>query len=118
MTSNTEASDRRTARRTVATGPRFTISIVAEMIGVHQQTLRHYERLGLVQPRRGEGKNGIRYYSPDDVERLTQIKRLLEDLHVNLAGVEVILHMRQQLIEAQEQLERLRQDREIYEAEA
>jgi MerR family transcriptional regulator/heat shock protein HspR len=87
------------------TGPRFTISIVADMIGVHQQTLRHYERLGLVQPRRGEGKNGIRYYSPDDVERLTQIKRLLEDLHVNLAGVEVILHMNQRIAEFQREAE-------------
>jgi MerR family transcriptional regulator/heat shock protein HspR len=75
------------------------------MIGVHQQTLRHYERLGLVQPRRGEGKNGIRYYSPDDVERLTQIKRLLEDLHVNLAGVEVILHMNQRMAEYQRETE-------------
>ncbi|GAC1406817.1 MAG: hypothetical protein NVSMB65_21580 [Chloroflexota bacterium] len=90
-----------TRRATMPSGPRFTISIVADMIGVHQQTLRHYERLGLVQPRRGEGKNGIRYYSPDDVERLTQIKRLLEDLHVNLAGVEVILHMNQRMTEIQ-----------------
>jgi MerR family transcriptional regulator/heat shock protein HspR len=86
-------------------GPRFTISVVADMIGVHQQTLRHYERLGLVQPRRGEGKNGIRYYSPEDVERLTQIKRLLEDLHVNLAGVEVILHMNRRITEVQRQME-------------
>jgi MerR family transcriptional regulator/heat shock protein HspR len=87
------------------TGPRFTISIVASMIGVHQQTLRHYERLGLVQPRRGEGKNGIRYYSLTDVERLTQIKRLLEDLHVNLAGVEVILHMNERMTQIQREHE-------------
>jgi MerR family transcriptional regulator/heat shock protein HspR len=92
-------------RPRVPTGPRFTISIVAGMIGVHQQTLRHYERLGLVQPRRGEGKNGIRYYSPTDVERLTQIKRLLEDLHVNLAGVEVILHMNERMTEMQREME-------------
>jgi MerR family transcriptional regulator/heat shock protein HspR len=94
-----------TAQRGSPVGPRFTISVVADMIGVHQQTLRHYERLGLVQPRRGEGKNGIRYYSPADVDRLTQIKRLLEDLHVNLAGVEVILHMNQRMTEGQRQME-------------
>jgi MerR family transcriptional regulator/heat shock protein HspR len=104
-TTPTETEEKRAARR-AATGARFTISIVADMIGVHQQTLRHYERLGLVQPRRGEGKNGIRYYSPDDVERLTQIKRLLEDLHVNLAGVEVILHMNQRMTELQHEMDR------------
>lgn len=93
------------AHRDLPSGPRFTISVVADMIGVHQQTLRHYERLGLVQPRRGEGKNGIRYYSPSDVDRLTQIKRLLEDLHVDLAGVEVILHMNQRMTEGQRQME-------------
>jgi MerR family transcriptional regulator/heat shock protein HspR len=92
-------------RPRMPSGASFTISIVAGMIGVHQQTLRHYERLGLVQPRRGEGKNGIRYYSPTDVERLTQIKRLLEDLHVNLAGVEVILHMNERMTEMQRETE-------------
>jgi MerR family transcriptional regulator/heat shock protein HspR len=102
----------------IAGRARFTISVVAEMIGVHQQTLRHYERLGLVQPRRGEGKNGIRYYSPEDIERLTQIKRLLEDLHVNLAGVEVILHMNQRMAEKQRQMEeQMEEMRQYYERE-
>jgi MerR family transcriptional regulator/heat shock protein HspR len=112
-------------RPRMPSGPRFTISIVAGMIGVHQQTLRHYERLGLVQPRRGEGKNGIRYYSPTDVERLTQIKRLLEDLHVNLAGVEVILHMNERMTEMQRETEQriaaiaaeYEQEKERYERE-
>jgi MerR family transcriptional regulator/heat shock protein HspR len=128
MTSTTPQTDtdqQHGGRREAPTGARFTISIVADMIGVHQQTLRHYERLGLVQPRRGEGKNGIRYYSPDDVERLTQIKRLLEDLHVNLAGVEVILHMNQRMTELQREMERRlveqqvahAQERERYERE-
>ncbi len=105
---NAGASQAEEMRRRVsgiAGRARFTISVVADMIGVHQQTLRHYERLGLVQPRRGEGKNGIRYYSPEDIERLTQIKRLLEDLHVNLAGVEVILHMNQRMAEKQRHME-------------
>jgi MerR family transcriptional regulator, heat shock protein HspR len=73
----------------------FTISVAAEIVQVHQQTLRHYERLGLVEPTRGKGE--IRYYSPEDIERVQQIRRLVEELGVNLAGVEVILNMREQM---------------------
>lgn len=79
-----------TRRRT-----RFTISVAAELVNVHQQTLRHYERLGLVEPVRGKGE--IRYYSANDIERIQQIRRLVDELGVNLAGVEVILNMREQL---------------------
>jgi len=79
----------------------FTISVAAEIVQVHQQTLRHYERLGLVEPLRGKGE--IRYYSPEDIERVQQIRRLVEELGVNLAGVEVILNMR-------EEMARLRRD--------
>jgi MerR family transcriptional regulator/heat shock protein HspR len=82
----------------------FTISVAAEIVQVHQQTLRHYERLGLVEPARGKGE--IRYYSPEDIERVQQIRRLVEELGVNLAGVEVILNMR-------EQMERLRQEYQL-----
>ncbi len=74
---------------------RYTISVAAELVNVHQQTLRHYERLGLVEPLRGKGE--IRYYSPYDIERILQIRRLVEELGVNLAGVEVILNMRDQM---------------------
>jgi MerR family transcriptional regulator/heat shock protein HspR len=74
---------------------RYTISVAAELVNVHQQTLRHYERLGLVEPFRGKGE--IRYYSPQDIEKVQQIRRLIEDLGVNLAGVEVILNMREQM---------------------
>lgn len=81
----------------------FTISVAAEIVNVHQQTLRHYERLGLVEPLRGKGE--IRYYSPEDIERVQQIRRLVDELGVNLAGVEVILNMR-------DQMERLRLDAE------
>src|SRR5437588_12708302 len=73
----------------------FTISVAAEIVQVHQQTLRHYERLGLVEPIRGKGE--IRYYSTEDIERVQQIRRLVEELGVNLAGVEVILNMREQM---------------------
>src|SRR3954447_26785647 len=74
---------------------RYTISIAAELVNVHQQTLRHYERLGLIEPLRGKGE--IRYYSPDEIERIEQVRRVVDDLGVNLAGVEVILNMRDQL---------------------
>jgi MerR family transcriptional regulator/heat shock protein HspR len=73
----------------------FTISIAAEIVNVHQQTLRHYERLGLIEPIRGKGE--IRYYSHEDIERIQQIRRLVDELGVNLAGVEVILNMREQM---------------------
>jgi MerR family transcriptional regulator/heat shock protein HspR len=74
---------------------RFTISVAAEIVEVHQQTLRHYERLGLIEPQRGKGE--IRYFSSEDIERIQQIRRLVDDLGVNLAGVEVILNMRDQM---------------------
>jgi MerR family transcriptional regulator/heat shock protein HspR len=94
----------------------FTISVAAEIIQVHQQTLRHYERLGLVEPARGKGE--IRYYSTEDIERVQQIRRLVEELGVNLAGVEVILNMREQMermrVEFDSTIRRL-QDEQEYE---
>jgi MerR family transcriptional regulator/heat shock protein HspR len=80
---------------------RYTISVAADLVNVHQQTLRHYERLGLIEPHRGKGE--IRYYSPQDIEKIQQIRRLIEDLGVNLAGVEVILNMREQMERMQEE---------------
>ncbi|MCL5947293.1 MAG: helix-turn-helix transcriptional regulator [Chloroflexi bacterium] len=73
----------------------FVISVAAEMLGVHPQTLRHYERLGLVIPSRTDGN--IRLYSTADIARLHRIQQLINHLGVNLAGVEVILHMHDQL---------------------
>ena len=94
---------------------RYTISVAAELVNVHQQTLRHYERLGLVEPLRGKGE--IRYYSPHDIERILQIRRLVEELGVNLAGVEVILNMRDQMErmrrEHSETIERMQTEHEI-----
>jgi MerR family transcriptional regulator/heat shock protein HspR len=97
-------------------GLRFTIRVAAEAVNVHQQTLRHYERLGLIQPHRGKGD--IRYYTARDIERLRQIRRLMEELKVNLAGVEVILNLTERM-EAlqQEMLERQERMRDAYEAE-
>ena len=83
---------------------RFTISIAAEMVNVHAQTLRHYERIGLIAPQRSEGK--IRYYTLDDIERLDLIKQLIEREEVNLAGVKAILHLQQQLDEQRAAMQR------------
>src|ERR1043166_4278253 len=78
----------------------YAISAVAELTGMHPQTIRQYERLGLIAPRRSAG--GTRYYSEADVARLLAIGELTQQLGVNLAGVEVILRMREregQLVE-------------------
>ena len=83
--------------------PVFHISVVARMVGVHQQTLRTYERVGLLAPQRSAGNR--RLYSHRDVERLQHVLRLIADLGVNLAGVDVILRMTAQIEELQQQLD-------------
>ena len=87
--------------------PCYVISVAAEMVRVHPQTLRRYEDLGLVQPARVSGK---RFYSPNDVERLHKIGRLIEDLGVNLAGVEVILSLTERLEIIQTEMDRMREE--------
>ena len=82
--------------------PVFHISVVARMVGVHQQTLRSYERVGLLAPQRSAGNR--RLYSHDDVERLRHVLRLVGDLGVNLAGVDVILRMTAQIEDLQREL--------------
>ena len=78
-----------------AEGAWYIISVAAEKADVHEQTLRHYERLGLISPaRKGESPHSPRLYSDRDIERVVQIRNLMQDLGVNLAGVETILHMR------------------------
>jgi len=79
--------------------PVYMISVVAEMFRVHPQTLRAYEREGLLRPARTDGNT--RLYSEDDLERIELILRLTKDLGVNLAGVEVILNMRERMGEMQ-----------------
>lgn len=85
--------------------PRYTISVVARMVNLHPQTLRNYEQLGLVKPQRSDGN--IRLYSDHEVERLQRINRLTQDLGINLAGVEVILRMSDQIEMLQTQIEEL-----------
>lgn len=79
------------------------ISAVAEQYGVHPQTLRLYEREGLLKPSRSEGNT--RLYTDADIERLEVILHLTRDLGVNLAGVEIILNMREKMAEMQAQIE-------------
>jgi MerR family transcriptional regulator/heat shock protein HspR len=95
---------------------RFTISIAAEMVNVHAQTLRHYERIGLIAPKRSQGK--IRYYTLEDIERLDTIKNLIEHQEVNLAGVKAILRMQQQIDEMREDMrQQIEEMRAGYEGE-
>jgi MerR family transcriptional regulator, heat shock protein HspR len=85
------------------TKKKFTISVVAEEYGVHPQTLRLYEREGLITPSRSA--KGTRYYTEEDVERLELILNLTRDLGVNLAGVEIILNMREKMNKMQHEFE-------------
>ncbi len=84
----------------------YVISVAARMIGVHAQTLRYYERAGLVEPSRSEGNK--RLYSPEDIAKLRHIKTLVDDLGVNLAGVEVILRMLNRMAEMEHEINYLR----------
>lgn len=86
----------------------YTIRVAAELCGMHEQSLRLYERRGLITPNRTRGN--ARRFTEADIEQIRFIKRLVDDLGVNLAGVEVIMHMRQQLLEAQRALDALRAD--------
>jgi MerR family transcriptional regulator/heat shock protein HspR len=85
--------------------PLYMIGVVAEMLKVHPQTLRFYEKKGLVKPSRTEGQT--RMYSAEDVEDIARLLRLTRDLGVNLAGVEIILKMRRRMTEMQRQIEDL-----------
>ena len=82
---------------------KYTISVVAEQYGIHPQTLRLYEREGLITPSRSA--KGTRYYTEEDVERLELILSLTRDLGVNLAGVEIILNMREKMNQMQREFE-------------
>jgi MerR family transcriptional regulator/heat shock protein HspR len=85
--------------------PLYMIGVVADMLKVHPQTLRFYERKGLVRPGRTEGQT--RMYSEEDLEEIARLLRLTRDLGVNLAGVEIILKMRRRMIDMQRQIEDL-----------
>jgi len=86
--------------------PCYVISVAARMVELHPQTLRYYERVGLIRPHRSGGNR--RLYSPRDVERIRAVVRLVDDLGVNLAGVEVIFHMRRKMTEMQAEMDHAR----------
>ncbi len=90
--------------------PVYVISVAAKLCEMHPQTLRSYEKIGLVHPRRTDNRN--RLYSDADIERLRQIQRLTRDLGVNLAGVEVILDLLERMeilrVEMEQEIDRLR----------
>jgi len=81
----------------------YMISAISEQFNLHPQTLRMYEREGLLTPSRSDGN--ARLYTEDDIERLEVILKLTRDLGVNLAGVEIILNMREKMAEMQRQIE-------------
>ena len=86
--------------------PVYLISVVSKILNIHPQTLRQYEREGLIKPSRTEGR--MRLYSQRDIDRLKLILSLVRDLGVNLAGVEIILQLKEEIEELQKEVERLK----------
>ena len=87
------------------TEPCYVISVAARMLGTETYTLRYYERIGVVEPHRSQGN--IRLYSERDIDLLRRVKTLVDDMGVNLAGVEVILRLTQRVSELQNELKEL-----------
>ena len=85
--------------------PRYVISIASRMVGLHTHTLRYYERVGIIEPSRSQGN--IRLYSERDITQLRRVKTLMDDLGVNLAGVEVILRMMEHMNKLQRRAQEL-----------
>lgn len=86
--------------------PVYLISVVAKILAIHPQTLRQYEKEGLIQPGRTDGK--MRLYSQRDIDKIKTILRLTRDMGVNLAGVDIILRLKERLDEMDELMEELR----------
>ncbi len=86
--------------------PVYLISVVATMLNIHPQTLRQYEREGLVEPSRTQGR--MRLYSQRDIDRMKLILRLTRQMGVNLAGVDIVLQLKEQIDQMQEEIDELR----------
>ena len=84
----------------------YIISVAARIVNMHPQTLRYYERLGLIEPSRSRGR--IRLYSGRDVERLKLIHRHVDELRVNLAGAKIIINLTERIAEMETEIRRLR----------
>jgi MerR family transcriptional regulator, heat shock protein HspR len=97
-----------TTRTIVSDAPRYMISVAADLVGMHPQTLRLYEAKGLVRPGRTPG--GTRLYSDADVERLRLVNRLTTELGLNLAGVEHVLRLQDELNRARLRMDRLERE--------
>jgi MerR family transcriptional regulator, heat shock protein HspR len=88
--------------------PRYVISVAARMCGVRSYTLRYYEKLGIIEPSRSQGN--IRLYSDEDITKIRQMKSLMEDLGITMAGAEVILRMARRITELQEKIDELQSE--------
>jgi len=86
--------------------PVYLISVVSKMLNIHPQTLRQYEREGLIKPSRTEGR--MRLYSQMDIDRLKLVLSLVRDLGVNLAGVDIILQLKEEIENLQQEIENLK----------
>ena len=94
--------------------PVYLISIVAKILDIHPQTLRQYERENLITPTRSDGR--IRLYSQRDIDRIKTILNLTRDLGVNLAGVDIILRLKEQMAQMEAEIEELKRKIAAYEA--
>jgi MerR family transcriptional regulator/heat shock protein HspR len=88
--------------------PRYVISIAAKMLEMQTYTLRYYERVGIIEPRRSRGN--VRLYSDQDIALIKRVKTMVEDMGINLPGVEVILRMIQHMGELQNELEQAHEE--------
>jgi MerR family transcriptional regulator/heat shock protein HspR len=88
--------------------PVYLISVVASMLNIHPQTLRQYEREGLVEPSRTQGR--MRLYSQRDIDRMKLILRLTRQMGVNLAGVDIVLQLKEQIDQMQQEIDALREE--------
>ncbi len=88
--------------------PVYLISVVAKVLSIHPQTLRQYEREGLIEPSRTEGR--MRLYSQKDIDKIKMILRLTRDLGVNLAGVDIVLQFKEQIDELEKEIDRLKNE--------
>jgi len=91
--------------------PVYLISVVAKVLSIHPQTLRQYEREGLIEPSRTEGR--MRLYSQKDIDKIKMILRLTRDLGVNLAGVDIVLQFKTQIDEMEKELEQMKRELSI-----
>ena len=90
------------------TEPRYVISVAARMLSMQTHTLRYYEKIGIIEPYRSQGN--IRLYSERDIDLLRRVKSMVENMGINLAGVEVVLNMLQRMGELQDEIEQMRKE--------